>query len=175
MKTWITLTLCTFVSIATLSTTIEAKVIIPNNYGSKGALSDPHITLTEALTYALQDECLANTRYGLILESLGYDLRPFVEMKYDNRENIQSLYQLCKKNGIPILKHNHEGLVYLHQPKDVKTSLKQEISFENENISMYDKLINQTNFSNNVKNVFRKLQKDSRVHLRKLRTEFNRY
>jgi hypothetical protein len=174
MKKWLLVPLLVFMCIA-FSSLSHAEDKVPDNFGAKGALNDDNITIQKALNYALQDEYLSQTRYDIINETFGYDIRPFPLLQYANRRVIQTLYRLCDEQDIPILKNNNDIVFYLDVPRTVKEALQEEINFENQNISMYHKFVNQTELPEEIKAVFEQLKEKSRDHLRELRIEYNRY
>ena len=64
-----------------------------HNYGAKGALSATILTLPQMLTFALQDEYLAQARYDNILGNFGY-IRTFVQIKEAELRHINALVPL---------------------------------------------------------------------------------
>jgi hypothetical protein len=167
--------LLVLLAFSTNNTFVHGQDKVPDDFGANGALNDSNITLKEALTYALQDEYLSQVRYDVIREQFGEDVRPFAQLEYANKRHIQYLYQLSRENNIAIPKNNNNIVYFLELPSNIKAAYKNEIRYENQNISMYDKFINRTDLSTEVKDLMRHMQEASRDHLRQLRVEYNRY
>jgi hypothetical protein len=161
--------------LGSINTLVHGQDKVPDDFGANGALNDSNITLKEAITYALQDEYLSQVRYDVIREQFGEDVKPFPQLEYANKRHIQYLYQLCRENNIPIPQNNNNIVYFLELPNNIKAAYQNEIRYENQNLNMYDKYINRTELSKDVKDLMRHMQEASRDHLRQLRVEYNRY
>ena len=71
------------------------------NYGAKGALNAPTLTLPQMLTYALQDEFLAQARYDNILGTFG-NIRTFAQIKEAEMRHITALLPLLERYQVPL-------------------------------------------------------------------------
>lgn len=97
---------------------IEANAeALPEDYGAKGALQDSSITLKEALTYAIQDEYLAQARYDAIIKEFG-DIRPFSQIKMAEQRHITALLPLFTRYNITAPENNASQ--YTTTPKTLK-------------------------------------------------------
>jgi hypothetical protein len=134
----------------------------PKNFGAKGALNDTSLSLQEALTYALQDEYLAQARHSKVIAKFG-EIRPFTQIKNAERRHISALVPLFKKYGIKV--PNNVARKYIDTPKTYKDAL--QISFEAEldNIAMYKKITANSTFPSDVIGVMDKLANASQNHL----------
>ncbi|WP_078409403.1 ferritin-like domain-containing protein [Priestia abyssalis] len=135
---------------------------LPEKYGAKGALSDSSITLDEALTYAIQDEFLAQARYDSVIEKFG-PVRPFTQIKAAEQRHIEALLPLFKQYNviIPV----NDAARFINIPQAAEDALEAGVSAEINNIAMYDKLLKIPDFPPNVENVFSRLGHASRNHL----------
>ncbi|MBB6454766.1 rubrerythrin [Salirhabdus euzebyi] len=167
-----------FISFLLLCIPIEGNISadnIPHNYGAKGALQDKNITLEEALHYAIQDEYLAQTRYDVVLEQFGRGIRPFSQLEYANKRNIQELYSMFRKHNIPIPRNNNDVVTFLTVPETIDEAFRAEMRYEINNISMYGKFVNRVDLPQDVKRLMSELRDASRTHLTQIKTEFNKY
>lgn len=131
------------------------------NFGAQGALSAPTLTLPDMLTYALQDEYLAQARYDNILETFGY-IRTFARIKEAELRHISALLPLFDRYQVKI--PDDISYSYVTAPQNVKAAYSAGVQGEVDNISMYEKFISQ-NIPNDVKVVFTQLRNASLNHL----------
>ncbi|WP_078435511.1 ferritin family protein [Metabacillus halosaccharovorans] len=131
------------------------------NYGAKGALSASTLTLPSMLTYALQDEYLAQARYKNILETFG-NIRTFARIKEAELRHISALLPLFERYKVSIPKDNSSS--YVTTPPNIKSAYSAGVQGEIENIAMYEKFISQ-DIPNDVKAVFTQLRNASLNHL----------
>lgn len=134
---------------------------LPSDYGAKGALQDSAITLDEALTYALQDEYLAQARYDVIIEKFG-SIRPFIQIKTAEQRHISALLPLFQKYKITVPENTAKQ--YTSAPNTLKDAFQAGVDGEIDNIAMYDKLA-AADLPSDVKTVFKRLGNASRNHL----------
>ena len=95
----------------------NAEMQLPQNYGAKGALQDSSITLEEALTYAIQDEYLAQARYDTIIAKFGW-IRPFTQIKSAEQRHISALLSLFERYNIKVPEDNAKQ--YTKEPGSLK-------------------------------------------------------
>ncbi|MFD2216163.1 ferritin family protein [Metabacillus endolithicus] len=131
------------------------------NYGAKGALSAPTLTIPDMLTYALQDEYLAQARYDDILGKFGY-IRTFARIKEAELRHISALLPLFNRYQLSI--PEDVSNLYVTTPQNVKAAYSAGVQGEIDNISMYEKFLSQ-NIPNDVKVVFSQLRNASLNHL----------
>ncbi|MYL35821.1 DUF2202 domain-containing protein [Pontibacillus yanchengensis] len=132
-----------------------------NNYGAKGALNTSTLTLPEMLTYALQDEYLAQARYDNILGNFGY-IRTFAQIKEAEMRHISALLPLFERYQIPLPENKSQSFVTT--PMNLKTAYAAGVQGEIDNISMYEKFL-AFNIPNDVRTVFSQLRIASMNHL----------
>lgn len=131
------------------------------NYGAKGALSSSTLTLSQMLTYALQDEYLAQARYDNILGTFGY-IRTFAQIKEAEMRHISALFPLFERYQVPLPEDKSQSFVTT--PDSVKGAYAAGVQGEIENISMYEKFLS-FNIPNDVRTVFTQLRNASLNHL----------
>jgi rubrerythrin len=132
-----------------------------NNYGAKGALSGSTLTLPQMLTYALQDEYLAQARYNNILGNFGY-IRTFTQIKEAELRHISALLPLFERYQIPL--PVDQSQLFVTTPENIKAAYAAGVQGEIDNISMYDKFLT-LNIPNDVRTVFTQLRNASMNHL----------
>lgn len=133
----------------------------PNNYGAKGALIATSLTLPQMLTYALQDEHLAQSRYKNVLETFG-DIRTFAQIKEAELRHISALLPLFEKYQVPVPEDISQSFV--KTPGSVKSAFAASVEGEVDNIAMYEKFL-AYDLPNDIRMVFTQLRNASRNHL----------
>jgi rubrerythrin len=133
----------------------------PNNYGAKGALNATSLTLPQMLTYALQDEHLAQSRYKNVLETFG-DIRTFAQIKEAELRHISALLPLFEKYQVPVPEDISQSFV--KTPGSVKSAFAASVEAEVDNIAMYEKFL-AYDLPNDIRMVFTQLRNASRNHL----------
>ncbi|MGH0946896.1 ferritin family protein [Bacillus mycoides] len=131
------------------------------NYGAKGALSSSTLTLPQMLTYALQDEYLAQARYDNILGNFGY-IRTFAQIKEAELRHINALLPLFKRYQVPL--PDDESQSFVTTPESIKAAYAAGVQGEIDNISMYERFLS-LNIPNDVRIVFSQLRNASLNHL----------
>lgn len=134
----------------------------PENYGAKGALKDPELSLAKALTYATEAEYFSNARYGKVIDTFG-NIPPFTQIKVLEQRHINTLLPLLKKYNIDVPKDDAKE--YVQTPKSIKVAFQSSVSDEIDNIAMYDKLASIKEFPEDILSVFHQLGTDSKKHL----------
>ncbi len=133
----------------------------PTNYGAKGALNDTSLTLPQMLTYALQDEHLAQSRYKNVLQTFG-DIRTFARIKEAELRHIYALLPLFEKYQVPIPEDISQSFV--KTPGNVKSAFAASVEGEVDNIAMYEKFL-AYELPNDIRMVFTQLLNASQNHL----------
>jgi len=131
------------------------------DYGAIGALSAPSLTLPQMLTYALQDEYLAQTRYNNILNTFG-NIQTFVQIREAEMRHIAALLPLFERYQVPLPIDISESFVT--PPDNLKAAYAAGVQGEIENISMYEKFLAES-IPNDVRMVFTQLRNASLNHL----------
>ncbi len=135
-----------------------------DDYGSTAtALStDGVYTLDEMLTYAIQDEYLAQATYAAIIEAYG-EVRPFTNIILAEQTHIDMLLPLFETYGIEVPINNAAQYVIL--PDSISSALATGVEAETANIALYETFITQGNLPSDVQAVFEYLQSASENHL----------
>ncbi len=127
------------------------------------ALSDDGIyTLEEMLTYAIQDEYLAQATYQAIIAEYGY-IKPFSKIVLAEQTHIDLLLPLFETYGIAVPANNAADDVIL--PDSISSALATGVEAETLNIALYETFLNQVNLPDDVQTVFEYLQAASQNHL----------
>ncbi|WP_079508695.1 ferritin-like domain-containing protein [Mesobacillus jeotgali] len=162
LKSLLSLLLC-IVLLGSFSGAAHSQTQVPADFGAKGALQDTSITLDEALTYAIQDEFLAQARYDAVIGKFG-SIRPFINIKASEQQHINALLALFQKYNKQIPENNAKQ--YVAAPGTLKEAFNQGVQGEMDNIAMYDKLKSLQSLPEDVRTVFTQLGNASRNHLR---------
>jgi len=148
--------------VSTQSTSIKFVPPVNSNlYGAEAAKADTELTLEDMLTYAIQDEYLARSRYSLVVEKFG-DQRPFINIISAEETHIRHLNPLFTKYNVALPADNSKD--YVKEPTNIKESLEAGVQGEIENIAMYERFLKQ-NIPSDVKTVFTSLRNASQNHL----------
>jgi hypothetical protein len=133
--------------------------------GAKAALADKELTLSDMLTYALQDERIARTEYQVTLDTFGSS-RPFSNIIKAEESHIRYLVDLfaARKLALPV-----DTTAEPAAPKDWATAIEAGRQAEIDNIAMYDTFLAQ-NLPADVRQVFEQLKAASQNHLRAFTT-----
>jgi hypothetical protein len=132
-----------------------------NDYGAKGALNASTLTLPQMLTYALQDEFLAQARYNNILFNFGYN-RTFAQIQEAELRHISALLPLFERYQVPI--PEDISRMFVTTSETIKNAFAFGVQGEIENISMYNKFLS-LNLPTDVRTVFTQLRNASLNHL----------
>ncbi|MFE8700800.1 ferritin family protein [Cytobacillus sp. FJAT-54145] len=132
-----------------------------NNYGATGALSASTLTFPQMLTYALQDEYLAQARYDNILGNFG-SIRTFVQIKEAEMRHINALLPLFERYQVPL--PEDKSLSFVTTPENIKAAYAAGVQGEIDNISMYEKFLS-LNIPTDARTVFSQLRNASLNHL----------
>jgi len=131
------------------------------DYGAEGALSASTLSLPQMLTYALQDEYLAQARYNNIIETFG-NIRTFVQIREAEMRHIRALLPLFERYQVPL--PNDISQSFVTTPENIKAAYAAGVQGEIENIAMYDRFLS-LNIPNDVRVVFTQLRNASLNHL----------
>lgn len=139
-----------------------------DTYGTAGALADDSYTLEEMLTYAIQDEYLAQAKYTAIAEA-NNNANPFSNIAEAEATHINELLPLFEKNGIQVPVNDASDRVTL--PDSLAASYAMGIEGETQNISMYKRFLEEEVLPEDVKAVFERLMAASEEHLQAFEQE----
>jgi hypothetical protein len=139
-----------------------------DTYGTAGALADNSYTLEEMLTYAIQDEYLAQAKYTAIAEA-NNNANPFANIAEAEATHINELLPLFEKNGITVPANDASDRVTL--PDSLAASYAMGIEGETQNISMYKRFLEEEVLPPDVKAVFERLMAASEEHVQAFEQE----
>ncbi|MBM7660141.1 rubrerythrin [Bacillus mesophilus] len=131
------------------------------NFGAKAALSATAFALPQMLTYALQDEYLAQARYDDILSSFG-NIRTFSRIKEAELRHINALLPLFYRYQVPIPEDTSQS--FITTPESIKAAYAAGVQGEIDNISMYERFLS-LSIPDDVRFVFSQLRNASLNHL----------
>ncbi len=131
-------------------------------YGADAVKAGETYTLEQMLTYALQDEYLAEAEYKAVIGAFGA-LRPFISTLKAESNHIAELTALMKAHGIAVPENSAAQAVTA--PATQEEALKAGAAAEEKNIAMYGIFLQQDGVPGDVKAVFTALQKASEKHL----------
>ncbi|SES11157.1 ferritin family protein [Salipaludibacillus aurantiacus] len=130
-------------------------------YGALGALNAAELTLPEILTYAIQDEYLAQARYDDVLGNFGY-VRTFAQIKEAEMRHINALLTLFERYQVPVPENN--ASLFVSTPGTLKDAYAAGVQGEIDNIAMYEKFLSY-DLPPDLRTVFTQLRNASRNHL----------
>lgn len=131
------------------------------DYGAIGALNALTQTLPQMLTYAIQDEYLAQARYEDILQKFGY-VRTFAQIKEAEMRHINALLPLFERYQVPLPEDISQ--VFVTTPETIKDAYAAGVQGEIDNIAMYDRFLS-FDLPPDVRTVFTQLRNVSLNHL----------
>ncbi len=131
------------------------------NYGAKGAINATTITFPQMLTYAMQDEYLAQARYNRILDTFG-NVRTFTRIKEAELRHITALNPLFSRYQVPLPKDI--STLYVTTPSSLKNAYAAGVQGEIDNIAMYEKFLS-FSLPQDVRTIFTQLRNASMNHL----------
>ena len=131
-------------------------------FGSSGAAVDLSFTLEEMLTYAIQDEYMAQAEYMAILDEYGA-VRTYTNIVKAETAHIAALTSLFDGNGLTVPVNDAETRVIL--PESLQQSYEIGVEAEINNIEMYEQFLEE-DLSADVRIVFENLMRASENHLK---------
>ncbi|MFA9424526.1 MAG: hypothetical protein ACERLG_13180 [Sedimentibacter sp.] len=150
----------TTLALTVLATTSVA-LAVDSPYGAAGASLDKDYTIEEMLTYAIQDEYLAQAEYNAIMNEYGVQ-RPFSNIVKAEATHIQLLLPLFETYNINVPQDDAASIVKL--PVSLLETYEAGVNAEIANIAMYESF-QLEDLPMDVKLVFEKLKAASESHL----------
>jgi hypothetical protein len=145
---------------ATPTTQLSAPPVA--DYGAQGALaSDSELSVEQMLTYAIQDEQLAEAEYLDALARYG-DIRPFNNIVESERRHIEALETLFAARGLDA--PANLGAQHVVPTESVRAALAACVEGEKNNIEMY-RVFLERELPADVAEVFANLKQASEQHL----------
>lgn len=129
--------------------------------GSAGAQADTDYTLEEMLTYAIEDEYIAQAEYDAIMDKYGVQ-KPFSNIIRSEANHISLLLPLLEEYNVAVPDKNWEELTVV--PETIEESYKVAVTAEEKNIAMYESFIEE-DLPDDVQEVFEDLKSASENHL----------
>lgn len=149
--------LLTAVLVAAPITTMAAE----STFGAGGAAGDGDYTLDEMLTYAIQDEYLAQAEYEAIMDQHGV-VRPFSNIIRAEATHISLLLPLFTAHDVAVPENDADDRTVV--PATLAESYAAGVDAEIKNIAMYESFLME-DLPADVEAVFENLQAASENHL----------
>ena len=149
----------------------QLSVLGETNFGAAGAGRDSALDLPKMLTYAIQDEYLAQAEYQFIIRSFG-EVRPFTNIIKAEKTHIDMLKPLFKTYGVMVPADT--AMDHIIKTNSIKTSLAAGVQAEIDNINMYELFLKQS-LPADVQDVFKRLLNASQNHLKAFQKALSRY
>lgn len=140
----------------------EAATATPEPYGAAALVEGQTYTNEQMLTYAIQDEYLAQGEYKAIIEVYG-DVKPFTNIIEAEATHIARLLPLFATYSIPVPEDKSQE--YTVVPASLQVAYETGVTAEVHNIAMYESFLKQENLPEDIKLVFEALKKASESHL----------
>ncbi len=160
MKNIFKIITATSIAITILATTSVA-MATDSTYGAAGASLDENYTIEEMLTYAIQDEYIAQAEYAAIMDEYGIQ-RPFSNIIKAEATHIQLLLPLFESSGTNVPENDADSRVMLSSSLSEAYAIG--VEGEIKNIAMYENFLKE-DLPNDIKLVFEKLKAASESHL----------
>lgn len=129
--------------------------------GSLKAATDKNYTLNEMLTYAIQDEYMAQAEYNAIMDQYGVQ-KPFLNIIQSEATHIDLLLPLLKAYDVSVPKNDAASRVVI--PASLEKGYTAGVQAEEKNIVMYESFLKQ-DVPDDVKVVFERFLANSKNHL----------
>ena len=139
-------------------------------YGAKGALSDDDLTITDMLTYAVQDEYLAHGEYQSIINKFGSQ-RPYSNIILSEETHLSYLKEIYKSYDIEFPSDSSSSHIVV--PNSLLEAAQTGVQAEIDNINMYEKFLTHE-LPDSVKGVFTILRDGSKKHLNAFQNQVNK-
>ncbi|MDW7670521.1 MAG: DUF2202 domain-containing protein [Bacillota bacterium] len=162
MKKIISRTVVSFLAVGLVVMSLAGAVsFAATDTGAAAALSGSAHTLEEMLTYAIEDEYLAQAEYALILDTFDVT-RPFSNIIKAEGTHIRLLTPLLAAYDVEVPEKDWASLVSL--PGTLAEAYKVGVEAEVINIAMYEQFLQQ-DLPDDVEAVFERLKAASEKHL----------
>lgn len=132
-------------------------------FGAAALSEGKTYTVEEMLTYAIQDEFLAQAEYKVIMDAYGVQ-RPFVNIMKAEGVHVQRLLPLFTAYSVPVPQDT--ALEHTVKPESLQAAYEAGVTAEVHNIAMYETFLKQDNLPDDVRGVFEALMRASQSHLR---------
>lgn len=129
--------------------------------GAVAAKDDTHLNKEKMLTYAIQDEYLAQQEYQSIIDKYGAN-KPFTNIIEAEKNHISQLQALFKQYSLPVPANTSKDHVQL--PPSLNDAYKAGVNAEIANIDMYENFLKE-DLPQDIKDTFVSLRDASQKHL----------
>ena len=134
---------------------------VETTIGSAKAATDQNYTLKEILTYAIQDEYMAQAEYNAIMDKYGSQ-KPFSNIIRSEATHIDLLLPLLKAYDVAVPENDAANRVVV--PESLEKSYAAGVTAEENNIAMYEGFLKE-DVPDDVKVVIERLLANSKNHL----------
>lgn len=131
-------------------------------FGAAALVEGQVYTVEQMLTYAIQDEYLAQAEYKAIIAAFNAD-RPFSNIMKAEATHVEHLLPLFAAYKIPVPADT--AVEHVVMPASLQESYETGVTAEVHNIAMYETFLKQEGLPEDVKDVFELLKKASESHL----------
>lgn len=132
------------------------------DFGAAGVKEGENYTVEQMLTYAIQDEYLAQAEYKAIIAKFGVD-RPFTNIVKAEATHVEHLLPLFEAYNIQVPADT--GVEHIVLPATLRELYDPCIAAEIHNIAMYEAFLKQEGLPEDVEGVFEALKRASESHL----------
>lgn len=139
----------------------QTQTQVETTIGSAKAATDNNYTLKEILTYAIQDEYMAQAEYNAIMDKYGVQ-KPFSNIIRSEATHIDLLLPLLKAYDVAVPENDAANRVVV--PASLEKSYATGVAAEESNIAMYESFLKE-DVPDNVKIVMERLLANSKNHL----------
>jgi len=133
-----------------------------DDFGAAAVKEGETYTIEQMLTYAIQDEYLAQAEYKAIIAKFGVD-RPFTNIMKAEGTHVEHLLPLFAAYNVPVPADTATEHVAL--PETLQEIYQIGVTAEVHNIGMYAAFLAQEGLPDDVKDVFEALKRASESHL----------
>ena len=140
-------------------------------FGAAALSEGKTYTVEEMLTYAIQDEYLAQAEYKVIMDAYG-EQRPFINIMKAEGVHVQRLLPLFTAHGVTVPEDT--ALEHTVKPDSLQAAYEAGVTAEVHNIAMYEAFLKQEDLPDDVRAVFEALMRASGNHLRAFEQNANK-
>ena len=131
-------------------------------FGAAALSEGKTYTVEEMLTYAIQDEYLAQAEYKVIMDAFG-EQRPFTNIMKAEGVHVQRLLPLFTAHEVTVPEDT--ALEHTVKPDSLQAAYAAGVTAEVHNIAMYEAFLKQSDLPDDVRAVFEALMRASQNHL----------
>ncbi len=145
-----------------LALVLPAAGLASEDYGAAAVKEGTTYTVEQMLTYAIQDEYLAQAEYRAIIGQFGVS-NPFTNIMKAEGVHVQRLLPLFTAYNVAVPADTAAGHVVL--PETLEDIYQTGVTAEIHNIGMYEAFLKQEGLPEDVRDVFEALKRASENHL----------